>query len=601
MADYIYSMETRLTPDQQGGVNLVQEIARNAGLNLYLTGGTIRDLVTGFPIRDVDLSIQGNPLKLQRELEKAGISVQGVDEELRTLHLLMPGNVRAELNMTRAETYDKPDKPPTVTLATINEDLRRRDFTVNAMALSLNPGSRGLLLDPFNGTADIEAKVLRVLHNYAFLEEPVRLIRATRLSARFHWPLEERTQARYNTAKENNYIENIRKREVGYELEQLAHEEDPLHIMRVLDKDGWLKVLHPHWSMAKVDVSELGQVVKTRQMMNDLGYSIETGPIVMYFITRRMGDKDISEIQRMIPRRDFVDKWKHLESRAHDLAKKLTGKEAGTPSGSWKMLSKAAPEDILFLSLTTKQQSVDQKLKNFFGKWRQVKEKLPFPEMAELRITPQLPEYQKVMDEAFLLLLDGKLRSHTEVVNFLKPYEPPPPPPPPQAKRGRGKAAAAAGTPAPGGEAQAPGRRGRKAKGTAQLAPAPTPAPPVPPVVQEEKPAVIGKKAAVPAPEPKKAAQAPVAKTTAKKAPPAKPAKMPAKPVVKKAAPAKESAPKKAPARKAPAKKKAVAKKPAPKKAAGKRIPAKKFPAKTAGKKAPTKKAAAKKPAKKKR
>ncbi len=108
MADYIYSMETRLTPDQQSGVNLVQEIARRAGLNLYLTGGTIRDLITGFPIHDIDLSIQGNPLKLQKELEKAGISVQGVDEDLRVLQLLMPGNVRAELNMTRSEVYDKP-------------------------------------------------------------------------------------------------------------------------------------------------------------------------------------------------------------------------------------------------------------------------------------------------------------------------------------------------------------------------------------------------------------------------------------------------------------------------------------------------------------
>ena len=115
--------------------------------------------------------------------------------------------------------------------------------------------------------------------------------------------------------------------------------------MRALDKEGWLKVLHPHWTMAKIDASELGQVVKTRQMMSDLGYSVETGPIVMYFLTRRMGDKDISEIQRMIPRRDFVDKWKHLEHGAHDLAKKLTSKEAGTPSGSWKVLTNAAPED----------------------------------------------------------------------------------------------------------------------------------------------------------------------------------------------------------------------------------------------------------------
>ena len=572
MADYIYSMETRLTPNQQSGVNLVQEIARHAGLNLYLTGGTIRDLITGFPIRDIDLSIQGNPLRLQKELEKAGISVQGVDEELRILYLLMPGNVRAELNMTRAETYDTPGKPPAIASATINEDLRRRDFTVNAMALSLNPGSRGLLLDPFNGVADIEAKVLRVLHNYAFLEEPVRLIRAIRLSSRFHWPLEERTQARYDTAKENNYIENIGKRAVGYELEQLAHEDDPLHIMRALDKEGWLKVLHPHWSMAKVDASELGQVVKTRQMMNDLGYSVEAGPIVTYFLTRRMGSKDTSEIQRMIPRRDFVDKWKHLESGAHDLAKKLTSKEAGTPSRSWKLLSHASPESILFLSLTTKQQAVDLKLKNFFTKWRQVKEKLPFPEMAELRITPQLSEYPKLMEEAFLLLLDGKLRSHTEIMNFLKPYEPPPPPPPPAPKRGRGKAAAAKAA-APGGEASPPAKRGRKAKVT-EAAPAAAPVPVAvvaAPITQTK--AASGAEKAVAALEPKKAAATPPA----------------VKPATKKAA---VSTPAVKPATKKPASvKQTVAKKSAPKKPAR---PA----AKKAGsaKKAPVKKAAAKKP-----
>ena len=544
MADYIYSMETRLTPDQQAGVNLVQEIARHAGLNLYLTGGTIRDLVTGFPIRDIDLSVQGNPLKLQKELEKAGISVQGVDEDLRTLQLLMPGNVRAELNMTRAEVYDKPGKPPVISPATINEDLRRRDFTVNAMALSLNPGSRGLLLDPFNGVADIEAKVLRVLHNYAFLEEPVRLIRATRLSARFHWPLEERTQARYDSAKENSYIEYLRRSMIGHELEQLAHEDDPLNIMRALEKEGWLKILHPHWTMAKIDAGDLNQVVKTRQQLNDLGYLVETGPIAMYFLTRRMSDKDTSEIQRMIPRRDFVDKWKHLESGAHDLAKKLAGKDAALPSGAWKILTQATPENILFLSMTTKQQAVDQKLKNFFGKWRQVREKLPFPEMAELRITPQLPEYPEVTEKAFLLLMDGKLRSHTEIMNFLRPYEPPPPPPPPAPKRGRGKAAAAAVP----GETPTPGKRGRKPKGVA--APA-APPPQAQPVVSEVKPPAApaapakeaaGKKALAPAAATKKKAPAKavkvvakkpaVTKKAAKKSPPAK--KTPAKKAAKK-------------------------------------------------------------------
>ncbi len=585
MADYIYSMETRLTPDQQRGVTLVQEIARHVGLNVYLTGGTIRDLVTGFPIRDIDLSVQGNPLKLQKELEKAGISVQGADEDLRILYLLMPGNVRAELNMTRSEVYDKPGKAPTVTSATINEDLRRRDFTVNAMALSLNPGSRGLLLDPFNGIADIEAKVLRILHNYAFLEDPIRLIRGTRLAARFHYTLEERTQARYDAAKENNYIEYVGKRSIGHELEQLAHEDDPIPVVRALEREGWLHVLHPHWSVAKIEAGELGHVVKQRQMMNELGYFPEAGPTNMYFLTKKMSDKDISEIQKLIPRRDFIDKWKHLESRAHDLAKKLTGRDASTISGAWKLLSSAAPEDVLFLSVTTKQQAVDAKLKNFFTKWRQVREKLPFPEMAEMRITAQLPEYQKILDEAFLLLLDSKLRSHNEIVNFLKPYEPPPPPPPPAARRGRGKAVAAAATPAaPGAPAPvATGKRGRKPKGA--------PAPEAVPAAVPAPAAAAGKPpAAQPAAGQKKLPALTKAPADAKKAMPAKSTgAVAAKPVPVKAA-AKKAAPKKAAPKKEPAKK-VAAKKAAPAKAAKK---AAKTPAKAAKKATPAKKAAKK-------
>src|SRR5262249_42781895 len=160
-----------------------------------------------------------NALKLHRDLEKAGAVIEGMDEELKSMFVRLPGNVRAEVSMARSEKYGKPGEPPEVAPATIIEDLRRRDFTVNAMPLSLNPGSRGLLLDPFNGVADIEAKLLRILHNYAFLEEPSRLIRATRFASRFHWTLEERTQARYLAAKENDYIKHVSDRAVGQEIE----------------------------------------------------------------------------------------------------------------------------------------------------------------------------------------------------------------------------------------------------------------------------------------------------------------------------------------------------------------------------------------------
>jgi tRNA nucleotidyltransferase (CCA-adding enzyme) len=441
MADYIYTMETRFTPEQQRALVAVQDVARAAEMNVYLTGGAMRDIISGFPIRDLDFTVQGNPMKLQKELERGGASIQGVDDDLKSLYLMFAGNVRAELSMARAERYEKPGKAPLIAPATIAEDLRRRDFTVNAMALSLNPGSRGLLLDPFNGAADIEAKLLRIVHNYAFWEEPSRLLRATRFSARFHWPLEDRTQARYDSAKENNYADNISNRAIGYEIEQLAYEEDPLHILKALEKEGWLKVLNPHWTTAKVDTAGLAQLAKMRQQMNELGFSLDTGPAVLYFLTRRLGERDIADMQKLIPRRDLVESWRRLENDAKELSKRLSGKEAATPSRTWDLLSKAKPETILFLELTTRQQGVEQKIKNFLTKWRQVQQKLPLPEMTELYINPSLPQYPQIADQVFHLLLDGKLRSRTEILKFLKPLAPPPPPPPPPPPTRRGRAA----------------------------------------------------------------------------------------------------------------------------------------------------------------
>ncbi len=527
MADYIYTMETRLTPDQQRGVLLLQEAARAHELNLYLTGGAIRDIISGFTIRDLDFTVQGSPLKLQKDLERAGVVIENAEEDLRVLQVRLPGNVRAEIAMARAERYEKPGKPPEIAPATIVEDLRRRDFTVSAMALSLNTGSRGLLLDPANGAADIESKLIRILHNYAFFDDPSRLIRATRFAARFHWTLEERTQARYAAAVENGYIEYASQRALGYEIEQLAYEDDPIHILRALEREGWLKILSPHWTLARVDTDGLSQVLKMRQQAQDHGYSADLSPAVLYFITRRLDGRELATVQKLIPRKALVEKSRKLGDEARALATRLAGKEAATPSRAWKVLSESAVETILFLETTTRQQAVRQKIRNFYGKWRQLRQKLPFVEMTELNITPVLPAYPKLSQEAFLLLLDGKLRSRTQILKFLKPYAPPPPPPPPpppkkRAPKGEAPVEAAAAKAAPG----------KKEKGKTAAAPAPAPA-------------------AAPAP-------AKVAAQPEKKAAPAKPSK-PVKKVkpVKKAKPKAKPRPKKKPAKKSkPAKKK---------------------------------------------
>ena len=109
-------------------------------------------------------------------------------------------------------------------------------------------------------------------------------------------------------------------------------------------------------------------------------------------------------MRKQIPRKDLVEAWRDLEDHAKELAKRLVGKEAATPSRTWKLLSEARPEMILFLAVTARQQAVAQKIKNFFTKWRQVQQKIPLPEMTELHITPQLPEYPKIAHDVFMLL-----------------------------------------------------------------------------------------------------------------------------------------------------------------------------------------------------
>jgi tRNA nucleotidyltransferase (CCA-adding enzyme) len=544
MADYIYMMESRLSPAQLQVVGQVQEIARAHEMNVYLTGGAVRDIISGFPIRDLDFTVQGNVGKLQKDLQKIGAIIQGSDENLHILYVLFPNHVRTEIASARSETYPKPGKPE-VTFETINEDLRRRDFTVNAMALSLNPGSRGLLMDPFNGVADLETKHLRILQNYAFLEEPSRMLRAVRLMTRFHWTLEERTQARFDAAKEGNYLENIANRSIGYEIEQIAHEDDPIAVMKAFEKEGWMKLLFPAWTTAKVDTAGITALQKTRQQLSDIGVQSDPAAARMHFLTKKMSEKDVHAMQKLLPRHHFVEQWRNIEEDAKELAKQLVSKEYAAPSASWKLLMSSRPELILFLDVTTRQGAVEQKIKAFLTKWPQYRQKMPIQKMTEMRITPDLPVYQRLLEEMFLMMLDGKLKSEAEIVKYLEPHQPPlPVAPPSPTRRGRAKKKAAA---KPAAAAAAAGAEGGKtsepsAQPAAQTTPAKAPGKAVKKETVPAKPAVAS--AAV-APAKSAPAKTVPAKTTPKKAmakKPAKAAKKP-KPATKKAA--KKPAPKK--------------------------------------------------------
>jgi tRNA nucleotidyltransferase/poly(A) polymerase len=591
MADYIYLLENRLSKAQHEALHKVREVARAKGLTVFLVGGAVRDLTSGSPVRDLDLVVQGNAHKLKKDIEKAGGHVTGENEPGQALYVSFPGGVRMEIGSTLSVTYPKPGKPM-VKAANILEDLRRRDFTANAMALSLNQGSYGLLMDPLNGVADIENRELRLVSNYGFIEDPVRMIRAARFVARLGWQMDEKTQARYETGKQEGYISAMDDFHRGYETEEILHEEDPLRVLKRLEAEGWMKHLHPELSSAKANVGELDRLRDTQTQLQLRGIHPEVATANFPLLTAKMTPKELAALKKSFVRQGFVAEVEALEGEAKAFAAELAGKGAALPSQAWKLLYSAKPESVLWVAHTTKSAPILAKFKAFYSEWPQAKQKIPYALMQEMRIVPDLPGYDELVDKLFFELMDNKLGTVEEMKAYLEPFSPPAPPPPvhlrrPRAPKKDAKPAKsrkkAAAVEANGEETVAP------LPGTDAAAPAKTTAAKTAPAKRVEV------KSAAPA---RKAAAVP-AKAPAKKAP-VKSA--PAKKVVAKAVPAKKT-PAKAPAKKvvakAPAKKvpvKTVSKAPAKKVVA--KVVAKKAPAK---KVAPVKKVAAKAPAAKKK
>jgi tRNA nucleotidyltransferase/poly(A) polymerase len=222
MPDYIFLLESRLSAEQRNALVRVQEIAQAQQTNVYLTGGAVRDLITGMMIRDLDFTVEGNTARVVRELEKSGARVAGENDRLRHIELVWPGEVDLSVAAARDEVYMRPGAKPETRWATVIEDLWRRDFSVNAIGISLNPASRGLLLDPTNGLADIERREVRALTMHSFTNQPIRLLRILRYCARLGFKMEARTAEWFALALERRLHESFDPEEVGMELRHLA-------------------------------------------------------------------------------------------------------------------------------------------------------------------------------------------------------------------------------------------------------------------------------------------------------------------------------------------------------------------------------------------
>jgi tRNA nucleotidyltransferase (CCA-adding enzyme) len=428
MSDYMFMLDSHLTAEQGRAVAAVRDAAESANLNLFLTGGAMRDMMGGFAIRDLDFTVEGGSIKFAKAIaQKAEAEIVSVDELRKTVELLFPGKVTASISMARQEKFPKPGGKPQVQPATIHDDLRGRDFTVNAIALSLGKASRGLLLDPANGLGDLSRKELRAINNYAFYDDPSRILRLIRFRVRLGFAIDERTQSQYENVREAKLELKIVGSALEQELRQIALEPLAGDVLKALEDAQLIQLFSPALTGAKLNLPGFQKLQKARQSFS-FGADIigNSYALFLFLLLEKLNPKERTQLiaTASIPRAE-VDAANRLEAKASKVEKELATAKLQKPSALYAILTKVPGELLLFLLMRSNQRLVIDRIKNYLQKYLPAAQEVT--EKDVVGAEPGTPKFAKLYQKLVAARLDARPK---KVV-----VEETPPPPPPGASR----------------------------------------------------------------------------------------------------------------------------------------------------------------------
>jgi len=426
MSDYMFMLESHLSADQFRVVGRMRELAADAGINVFLTGGAIRDMLGGFPVRDLDFTVEGSALRLAKIAEKKfGAKIVVTDDHRKSVDMLFPGGVTVELAMARQEKFAKSGAKPQISPATIHEDLQSRDFTINAIGLSLNRASIGLPIDPTNGIGDVERKEVRAIHNYSFYDDPARMIRLIRLKVRLGFTIDERTRLQYENAREAEMLARITPEALGAELRQIAAETNVADVMQALAEEKLIDLYSPALIGPKLDLGALGKLQKARQMVPvGAEFKLQPVPLFLDVLMARLSAKERSALIKAanLGRAEIAASQK-LASTAKKLEKELRSPKLKKPSQVYSVIVKAPGEAILYLMLNSSQRIVQDRIRNHFQKYLPMSLEVTDETVTATGVAQGTPKFQKAKEQMILTKLDARPKK-------VAPAEEPPPPPP---------------------------------------------------------------------------------------------------------------------------------------------------------------------------
>ena len=415
-SDVLAALGARAEREEERGPDLLEQLERLEELapafeaiaalsegyeGVYLVGGTVRDILLGEQSFDVDIAVEGDAIELAKALAEALDGRVRPHEKFGTAVVLYGDGGRIDVVTTRTEFYDAPAALPTVEHATIREDLFRRDFTINGMAVSLKGDDLGRLVDPFGGRADLEAGVIRVLHNLSFIDDPTRIFRAIRYENRYGFRMDEHTARLARSCIEMGLVGDLSSARLRDELVLLLSEGDVRHSIPRLAELGADRAIHPHLAADEEAVALFDRLVA---LAEEHGVAVPAWRLGLLALARKLPPEELYDwLDRLKVRRRDAERIAAAITVAPRLVERLRQRDAD-PAEVVALAEPYAPDAPLFaLALAELPE-----LEDYFGRLRDVRLEITGNDVAELGLA-ESPRVGEVLAEVRRRKLNGEL------------------------------------------------------------------------------------------------------------------------------------------------------------------------------------------------
>ncbi len=403
-------------------IRQAQAASVSLGMPAYLVGGSVRDLILGVKHFDLDMTVEGDGLFFARQMAKRLSAGLVMHERFKTATLMLPGDLKLDIATTRRESYPQPAALPQVSPGGLPDDLARRDFTINTLAVNINPGQDHQIIDLFGGQKDLAAGRIRILHALSFQDDPTRILRALRFSCRFGFRIETATLGLLKKAVKQGCLACVNPHRLRDELILLLKEKEPFKPLRELSRLGALACIHP-----KLKVSR-GTQTLFRSAKQQLDWFAKNFPRrraldrwLVYFTIlltplSRVQIKQV--IDRLSLRKGEVKRLLGYYRQRNRLICALSKKEAAADK-IFSLVEPLSYEAVILLKTTVKNKYLQKHLRDFFAVYNGMRLCVGGNDLGCLGVLPG-PRYQKILGKVLKAKLNGQVNGRRAELVLIK-------------------------------------------------------------------------------------------------------------------------------------------------------------------------------------